>query len=160
MGDDGQCGNNPQMHIGQKCGGDNHAIHKIMERVADHDHHAATAMHVWFMRLMHFAMVVVAVPPQQQFFQRKKQQDAEQYGAAERRPIGRKLDRFGQDVEKHGAQQRADRIADQRIHPVRTRVQCKQRGKKDAQCATENTGSDYPQQNGHEVHSQIQGRGL
>ena len=150
--DDRQRGDDAEMGIGQERRRDDDAVHEIVEGIADHDHHAAAPMRILLMRL---AMFVVAMPPQQQFFQREEQQDAEQHRAAHRRRVAAPLYRLRQDFQEHRAQQCADGIADQRVHPMRAGVQREQRSAQHAQHAAGEAGCDDPKQDRHGDHSGI-----
>ena len=69
-------------------------------------------------RLMGFAMMVVAMPPEHQLFQNEKSQDAEQHHHRHVMRIAM-LQRMRQDFQEGGTEQRANRVGNQDIDPMR-----------------------------------------
>src|SRR5690606_8374655 len=87
MGGNGDCGHNTQLDVGHEGRGNQDAVYKIMECIAEHDHHAASAMimvarcrrHYLQGGFMHLACLQMTVAPQQEFFQYKKNQNPTEY---------------------------------------------------------------------------------
>ena len=87
VGDDRDRGDDAQLGVGHERGGDQYAIDKIVEGVADEDHQSAAAVVVMAvsrlrrdMRIVGFAFLDMAMTPQHQFFEDKEAEDAEQHG--------------------------------------------------------------------------------
>src|SRR5487761_2729521 len=162
VGNDGQRSHNPQMHINQKGRGDDDAINKVVESIADDNHRPAATVIVIcsFVRLMRFAVFVMAVAPDQHFLQREKQQYANQHHATYCRQIGRLLESLGQNVEEYGTQQRTDGITHQPAKVFTPCIERKQRSRYHAQDAAQKAGDDDPGQDAHAITQISEGRGL
>ena len=113
-----------------------------MDRVADHDQHAAAAVIVRArVRVVHLAVLGVAVPPEQQLFQHEKREDADQ--DREARLPRRFLERVGNHLEERRAEQRTDGVRDEHRNPRRAQRQ-RERGERGGERAADKACEEDP----------------
>ncbi len=151
VGNDGHGGDDTQSGVGHERGGDQDAIHKVVHRVADHDHRAAAAVIVGIcVMIMRFALLGVTVAPQHQFLEHEKQKNAEQYHRGEPMHARGLLECMRQDFEEHRAEQGTDGVADQHRDACRGCAQCERGRSQYAKNRADNGRSDNPGKGGHE----------
>ena len=108
---------NPQRRAGQKRRGDDHAVAEIVHAGADEDHEARATLvdavrvqRVLVLRLVGFVLVrgvAVRVPPENELLQREEREETREHRG--HHPLGiARLERVRQELEEHGAKQRAD----------------------------------------------------
>ena len=90
---------------------DSVAVHEIVRGVADEDERTGG----W---PMHLAFVRMTVPPERELLQDEERENSEQQ-RAEDRPRCERHEGLGQQLEERDAEQRADRVTDERRHEPR-----------------------------------------
>ena len=117
MGDDRDRRRDPQCRAGQKGRGDDHAVAEIVHAGTDEDHEAGTTLvrpvrmqRMLVLRLFGVVLVrgvAVRVAPENELFQREEREEAHEHRG--HYPLGiARLERVRQELEEHGAKQRAD----------------------------------------------------
>ena len=118
MRDDRDRRRDPQRRAGQKRRGDDDAVAEIVHAGADEDHEAGTTLvrpvrmqRMLVLRLFGVVLVrgvAVRVAPQNELFQREEREETREHRG--HHPLGiARLERVRQELEEHGAEQRADR---------------------------------------------------
>ena len=102
--DNRQTGRYAQRKVGQKGGGDEYPIDKIVDAVTDEDERTGDPVD--------FAMRIVAMAPQENFFEEEKGDDTGQNRRHDGTRGGR-FERMGEKPEKGHREKGADRIADE-----------------------------------------------
>ena len=148
-------GQDPEPHVGQEGGGDQHAVEAIVDAVTDqHDPGGRALAVVAGRHLVALAILGVAVAPEHEFLEHEEERDAAEHGGADR------LDAPGPDAghglgqqpdqrrRQHGAGREADQVRQQAtaLRFWQQQEQARQRG---AQQATEQRREQDPGKRGH-----------
>jgi len=149
VGNDGQAGNDAQVGIFHEGGGDQNAIHEIVEGVPHQDHQAGTAV-VMGRRpgLVGFAMVGMAMAPKHQFFQNEKQENARQQGQGHHVRAAM-FQGVGQNFQEHCPQKGTDGVGNEVLYAGQAQDVGDTAGGHDAQAAPQQGHADNPGQGAH-----------
>ena len=112
-----------QLVVRDEAGSDRDAVAKIVDRIADHDHEPrSTHERVGVVMMRRYARAgfverrVVGVAPQDELLQEEEGEHPGEHGGHDALDAAVR-ERLGQQVEKHGPEQRADRETHQPLNP-------------------------------------------